>query len=93
MIPPSQLDEAFNVYQKCCCAEEEGTMLELQCLLYCIQEQMNKHETCNVPNPLYGRLTQQMKAMSEYIITLLVSVSKPNVHRDHPTDLVHVDNS
>ncbi|GBL90165.1 hypothetical protein AVEN_739-1 [Araneus ventricosus] len=79
MIPPRQLKEAYDTYQKYIQKEEEGNEFELQCLLYCIQEEMERENPSKIPNPLYSRLTQQMKAMSEYIITLLVSVSLPNV--------------
>ncbi|GBM53887.1 hypothetical protein AVEN_64815-1 [Araneus ventricosus] len=79
MIPPRQLKESYDTYQKFILNEEEGNEFELQCLLYCIQEEMERENPSKIPNTLYSCLTQQMKAMSPYVITLLVSVSLPNV--------------
>lgn len=77
IISPKQLQLAYEKYQHCSETEEDGTVTEFQCLLYCIQEMLENKETVKIPNPLYSRFTQQMKAMSEYIIALLISMSKP----------------
>lgn len=77
ILSREHLQKAYEAYQEHSTADEDGSMLEFQCLLYCIQEMLEKQETVKIPNPLYTRLTQQMKGMSEYIITLLVSVAKP----------------
>lgn len=79
ILSQKQLQLAYEKYQNCSEAEEDGTETEFQCLLYCIQEMLENKETVKIPNPLYSRFTQQMKAMSEYIIALLVSMSKPEV--------------
>lgn len=72
-----QLNLAYEKYQICSKMEEESSVIEMQCLLYCIQEMLENQETVKIPNPLYSRFTQQLKAMSEYVIALLVSMSKP----------------
>lgn len=72
-----QLERAYEKYQECSKTEEEGSVVEMQCLLYCIQEMLESQEPVKIPNPLYSRFTQQMKAMSDYVITILVSLSKP----------------
>lgn len=72
-----QLNLAYEKYQICSKMEEEASVIEMQCLLYCIQEMLENQETVKIPNPLYSRFTQQLKAMSEYVIALLVSMSKP----------------
>lgn len=77
VLSSKQLQLAYEKYQNCSETEEDGTETEFQCLLYCIQEMLENKETVKIPNPLYSRFTQQMKAMSEYIIALLVSMSKP----------------
>lgn len=77
ILSHKQLQLAYEKYQNCSETEEDGSETEFQCLLYCIQEMLENEETAKIPNPLYSRLTQQMKAMSEYIIALLVSMSKP----------------
>lgn len=79
VLSQKQLQTAYEKYQNCSDTEEDGTETEFQCLLYCIQEMLENKETVKIPNPLYSRFTQQMKAMSEYIIALLVSMSKPEV--------------
>lgn len=79
VVKPEHLDHAYDMYKKCTVTEEDQSVLELQSLLYCIQEDIDKRETCRVPNPLYSRLTQQMKAMSEYVIALLTAAATPNV--------------
>lgn len=77
ILSPKQLNQAYQNYQACSKTEEEGSVVEMQCLLYCIQEMLESQEPMKIPNPLYSRFTQQMKAMSEYVITILVSLSKP----------------
>lgn len=79
ILSQKQLQSAYEKYQNCSDTDEDGTETEFQCLLYCIQEMLENKETVKIPNPLYSRFTQQMKAMSEYIIALLVSMSKPEV--------------
>lgn len=79
VLSSTQLDRAYERYQACSKTEEEGSVVEMQCLLYCIQEMLESQEPVKIPNPLYSRFTQQMKAMSEYVITILVSLSKPTV--------------
>lgn len=75
MIQSQKLEEAYNTYKRFTTVEEDGSVLELQCLLFCIQEDIQKTECCKVVNPVYSRLTQQMKAMSEYVIALLTSAA------------------
>lgn len=82
IISLRQLNEAYDKYQSCSKTEEEGPVIEMQCLLYCIQETLESQEAVKIPNPLYSRFTQQMKAMSEYVITILVSLSKPPTEDD-----------
>lgn len=79
VLSSAQLHRAYERYQACSKTEEEGSVVEMQCLLYCIQEMLESQEPVKIPNPLYSRFTQQMKAMSEYVITILVSLSKPSV--------------
>lgn len=78
VLSSQQLNVAYEKYQNCSNTEEEGPVIEMQCLLYCIQEMLESQEPVKIPNPLYSRFTQQMKAMSEYVITLLLALSKPS---------------
>lgn len=77
VLSPKQLNLAYQNYHACSKMEEDGSVVEMQCLLYCIQEMLDSQEPMKIPNPLYSRFTQQMKAMSEYVITILVTLSKP----------------
>lgn len=77
VLSSQQLQVAYEKYQTYSNTEEEGPVMEMQCLLYCIQEMLESQEPVKIPNPLYSRFTQQMKAMSEYVITILVALSKP----------------
>lgn len=85
VLSTQQLNLAYEKYQICSKTEEDGSVIEMQCLLYCIQEMLESQETVKIPNPLYSRFTQQLKAMSEYVITLLVSMSKPTVVNEGTT--------
>lgn len=78
VMSAQQLNGAYEKYQRCSNTEEEGPVMEMQCLLYCIQEMLESQEPVKIPNPLYSRFTQQMKAMSEYVIAILVGLSKPS---------------
>lgn len=85
ILSTEQLNLAYEKYQLCSKMEEDGSVVEMQCLLYCIQETLDNQETVKIPNPLFSRFTQQVKAMSEYIITLLVSMSKPTPSDERET--------
>ncbi|GBO01908.1 hypothetical protein AVEN_200972-1 [Araneus ventricosus] len=72
-----QLNRAFKVYQETLTADDQGNALELQCIAYLIQTELEKQEPLKVPNPLYNRFTQQMKAVSQYVTVLLSTFSAP----------------
>lgn len=88
VLASEQLQRAYEAYQEVAKADDDKSVLDMQSLLFCIQEFLEKHESVKVPNPFYSRMTQQMKAMSEYVITLLVSVAKPTIH---PDVVIHQD--
>ncbi|KAF8796694.1 Per os infectivity factor 1 like protein [Argiope bruennichi] len=78
-IPPQQLENAFASYQESLSSDDETKSLELQCITYLIQTELDKAEPLKVPNPIFNRFTQQLKAMSEYITVLLSSVTMSNM--------------
>lgn len=82
VLSSKQLNLAYEKYQQCSNIEEDGSVIEMQCLLYCIQDMLESQEPVKITNPLYSRLTQQVKAMSEYVIALLVALAKPTTLSD-----------
>lgn len=82
-----QLSRAFQVYQKHSQADDNKALLELQCLLYTIQEVLDKNETVKIPNPVVSRCTQQMKAVAEYVVSLMLTVTKgyPDLEKENGT--------
>jgi hypothetical protein len=78
VLSHEQCQKAYKQYsmtQKRERENESSTMLEMQSLLYCIQETINNHETVQIRNPLYNRMMEQFKGLSEYIYELLLGVS------------------
>lgn len=78
-VSPRQLQNAFRAYDESLTSDDENQSLELQCIAYLIQTELEKQEPLKVPNPLFNRFTQQMKAISEYVTVLLSSVAISNV--------------
>ncbi|GFQ84184.1 uncharacterized protein TNCT_265231 [Trichonephila clavata] len=61
-----------------CEKEENDAELEMRCLLHCIHQVLEKEEHCiKLVHPFQAQMTQQMKAVSEYVVALLVSVTDP----------------
>ena len=93
ILSSEQLKLAYEKYQMCSQTEDDSSVIEMQCLLYCIQEMLDKEESVKIPNPVYARFTQQVKAMSEYVVTLLISLAKPmteeigTFHKHDKTDI------
>lgn len=78
VIQDEHLKRAFHAYQSSIQQEENDNELEMRCLLHCIHQTLKKDQySVELVNPLYAQMTQQMKAVSDYVVTLLISVSKP----------------
>ncbi|GBN19725.1 hypothetical protein AVEN_261802-1 [Araneus ventricosus] len=79
VVHNTQLRRAYQAYQASVNREENDAELEMRCLLHCIHEELEKEkDQCfNVVNPFKSQLTQHMKAVSEYVVALLVSVTEP----------------
>lgn len=75
IIPEVQLQNALINYQEALKSDDNNINTELHCVAYLIQTEMDKKEPLKVPNPMYNRLTQQMKAVSKYITTLLAGIA------------------
>ncbi|GBO23260.1 hypothetical protein AVEN_250088-1 [Araneus ventricosus] len=74
-LSQKQLNRAFKVYQETLASDDESRSLELQCIAYLIQTELEKDEPLKIPNPLFNRFTQQMKAISQYVTVLLSTFS------------------
>lgn len=72
-VGESQLDGAFRAYRTA--LESEDDQLELQCIAYLVQTEIEKKEVLKVPHPMFNRFSQQMKAVSQYVIGLLAAAS------------------
>lgn len=79
VVKPEQLDRAFSTYQRSLVSNDDSKELELQTLLYYIQEDIDKRETSKVSNPFYSRITQQAQGVSDYVISLLTAATQPYV--------------
>lgn len=91
VVKPSVLNGAYERFAKCKAMDEDETMLELQSLLYCIQETLNKNKPFDIPNPLYTRMVEQLKGLSEYVVALLMHASVPRedveIHQANPQEV------
>lgn len=78
VVQDEHLKQAFLAYQTSIQKEENNTELEMRCLLHTIYQIMEEdQQTVQLSSPLQTQLTQQMKAISDYVVMLLVSISKP----------------
>ncbi|GFQ71497.1 uncharacterized protein TNCT_486621 [Trichonephila clavata] len=78
VVHHQHLKRAYQVYQSSVKTEENDAELEMRCLLHCIHEVLEREEQCvKLVHPFQAQMTQQMKAISEYVVALLVSVTDP----------------
>lgn len=78
VLHDEHLKAAFHAYQNCVRKEEDDAELEMRCLLHTIHQLLEKEQDAiTLPNPFKAQMTQQMKAISEYVVALLLSISKP----------------
>ncbi|GFU98724.1 uncharacterized protein TNCV_298961 [Trichonephila clavipes] len=78
VVHNEHLKRAYQVYQNSIKKEENDAELEMRCLLHCIHEVLEREEHCiKLVHPFQAQMTQQMKAISEYVVALLVSVTDP----------------
>ena len=75
-IHEEHLKIAFEAYQKNMTREENETELEMRCLLHTIHQVLEEDQhAIRLVNPFQVQMTQQMKAISEYVVTLLTYLS------------------
>lgn len=79
IVSNNHLKRAFQAYQSSIKVEENDAELEMKCLLHCINEVVNKEtDHCiQLVHPFKSQFTQHMKAVSDYVVALLVSVTEP----------------
>lgn len=74
-LSESSLSNAFVKYQESLISEDREKILELHCVAYLIQLEIQKQEVLQIPNPLYNRFTQQMSAISKYITEIIKEIA------------------
>lgn len=80
VVQDEQLKEAYLAYQTSVQKEENNTELEMRCLLHTIYQNMEEdQQTVQLSSPFQTQLTQQMKAVSDYVVMLLFSISSKPV--------------
>lgn len=80
LVPQERLDVAYESFRDALKSDDSNISTELHCVAYLIQSEMEKHTPLKIPNPIYNRFTQQLKAASQYVTSLLSSLaSKPIV--------------
>lgn len=72
-VSPDTLDRAYSAYQTQLAVQDDCS--ELHCISYLIQNEIDSKEPLKVPNPIFNRFTQQMTAVSKYVIEILKSVA------------------
>ncbi|GFT75886.1 uncharacterized protein NPIL_18961 [Nephila pilipes] len=78
VVHNDHLKRAYQAYQDSGKKEENDVELEMRCLLHCIHEVLDRDEHCiKLVHPIHAQMTQQMKAISEYVVALLVSMTDP----------------
>lgn len=77
-VSPDRLDAAYESFRDALSSDDANTSTELHCVAYLVQNEMDKSEPLKIPNPVYNRFTQQIKAVSQYVTSVLSSLaSKP----------------
>lgn len=74
-LSESSLSNAFVKYQESLISEDREKIVELHCIAYLIQSELEKQEVLRIPNPLYNRFTQQMSAISKYITEIIKEIA------------------
>lgn len=78
LVPQERLDVAYESFRDALKSDDSNISTELHCVAYLIQSELEKQTPLKIPNPLYNRFTQQLKAASQYVTSLLSSLaSKP----------------
>ena len=78
LVTEERLDAAYEAFRKTLSSDDCNTATELHCVAYLIQSEMEKDRPLKIPNPIFNRVTQQVKAASEYVTCILAALaSKP----------------
>ncbi|GFR14667.1 uncharacterized protein TNCT_490091 [Trichonephila clavata] len=78
VVHHQHLKPAYQVYQSSVKTEENNAEQEMRCLLHCIHEVLEREQQCvKLVHPFQAQMTHQMKAISENVVALLVSVTDP----------------
>lgn len=75
IITENSLNNAFVKYQEALISEDKEKIVQLHCISYLIQNEIEKNEPLKIPNPIYNRFTQQITAVSRYITEIIKQVA------------------
>lgn len=82
IVPTERLDAAYESFLDALKSDDSNSSTDLHCVAYLIQNEMDKDQPLKIPNPVFRRLAQQIKATSQYFTSLLSSLaSKPIIPR------------
>ena len=91
IVAEERLDAAYESFREALSSDDNNTSTELHCIAYLIQNEMEKNQPLKIPNPIFNRFTQQVKAASQYVTTILSSLASkpilPELNKDDLTDL------
>lgn len=83
LVSQERLDAAYDSFRDALKSDDSNISTELHCVAYLIQGQIDKSQPFRIPNPIYNRFTQQLKAASHYVTSILSSLaSKPFLPSD-----------
>lgn len=86
LVPQERLDVAYDSFRDALKSDDSNISTELHCVAYLIQHEMDKQQPFKIPNPIYNRFTQQLKAASQYVTSLLSSLASKPFLPSHPLE-------
>lgn len=77
VVSKHHLDVAYASFQDALSdkGDESHLCTELHCVTYLIQTEMEKSRPLKIPNPIFNRFAQQLKAGSRYVTTILSALA------------------
>lgn len=86
-LSENSLRNAFIKYQESLVNEDGTKIVELHCIAYLIQNELEKQRPVKVPNPLFNRFTQQMTAISKYITEIIKEIAMKPLNATSVTEI------
>lgn len=86
LVPKERLDVAYDSFRDALKSDDSNISTELHCVAYLIQNELAKETPLKIPNPIYNRFTQQLKAVSQYVTSLLSSLASKPIVPNHSSE-------